>query len=214
MKKFDSWYFPDGEIHLIENMAATNKKRDGRLTYQCTKYETAFFYADKTMCAIDVGAHVGLWSYFLARDFKHVYAFEPVQNHIECFEKNLESAQNVTLYKTALGKEHGSVNIDTNPQSSGDAFIRGNGAIPLAPLDSFGLNNIGLIKIDCEGYESNVIAGAVNTIKKNKPVVIVEQKRDMSEKYGLPKLSAVKMLQDMGAVLKNEISGDYILAWE
>ena len=42
-------------------------------------------------------------------------------------------------------------------------------------LDSIKLENkIGFIKIDVEGHELEVIEGALNTIKMNKPVLLIE----------------------------------------
>src|SRR5262249_27695046 len=41
-------------------------------------------------------------------------------------------------------------------------------------LDQLNLNNVSLIKIDVEGYEMEVLKGAMETIKRNKPVLIVE----------------------------------------
>ena len=35
-------------------------------------------------------------------------------------------------------------------------------------------NDIGFIKIDVEGHEKNVIQGGLDTIKKNKPVLLIE----------------------------------------
>jgi len=46
--------------------------------------------------------------------------------------------------------------------------------IPIRPLDSFNITNVGLIKIDVEGMEELVIEGALNTIEKYKPVLIIE----------------------------------------
>lgn len=41
-------------------------------------------------------------------------------------------------------------------------------------LDDFGINNVSLIKIDIEGHEIEAIKGGLETIKKSKPVIIVE----------------------------------------
>ena len=41
-------------------------------------------------------------------------------------------------------------------------------------LDSLKIKDIGLIMIDTEGYELNVLKGAVSTIKKYKPVLVLE----------------------------------------
>jgi hypothetical protein len=41
-------------------------------------------------------------------------------------------------------------------------------------LDSLGIGNVDLIKIDVEGFEVEVILGAHETIRKYKPVIIME----------------------------------------
>ena len=40
--------------------------------------------------------------------------------------------------------------------------------------DILGNNNIGFIKIDVEGHEENVLMGATEIIKKNRPILLVE----------------------------------------
>ena len=47
--------------------------------------------------------------------------------------------------------------------------------VKTAKLDDLLINNnIGFIKIDVEGHEKNVVMGAINLIKKNKPNLLVE----------------------------------------
>jgi hypothetical protein len=41
-------------------------------------------------------------------------------------------------------------------------------------LDEFTFNSIGLIKIDVEGWELEVLKGAVETINKYRPILLVE----------------------------------------
>lgn len=211
MKKFDHWFFPDHEKHLIENMRAVNKRVDGRLAYQYKKFEAAFERCNKFEVAIDVGAHVGLFSYWAAKKFDRVVAFEPVAAHRECFKKNVE-ADNVELFDCALGAAEGTVSIDTTEGSSGDSKVgTAVGDIPMRTLDSFNLQKVDFIKADCEGFEENVFLGAGETIRKWKPVIIVEQKRLMATRFGLQPLGAVKLLQKMGYAIAQEISGDFIL---
>ena len=46
--------------------------------------------------------------------------------------------------------------------------------VKLNKLDKFELENVSLIKIDVEGFELQVILGALSTIKRCKPIIIVE----------------------------------------
>ena len=69
--------------------------------------------------ALDVGAHVGIWSRRLAEKFKTVVAFEPVPKHIECWKKNMENfiKENsdwdnyTTLHSVALSHENGTARM-------------------------------------------------------------------------------------------------------
>jgi len=47
--------------------------------------------------------------------------------------------------------------------------------IKMKKLDDIEIGNkIGLIKIDVEGHEKNVLQGGIETVKNNKPVLLVE----------------------------------------
>ena len=50
-----------------------------------------------------------------------------------------------------------------------------NGNENVTTLDTFNLKNISFIKIDVEGYEINLLKGALKTIEKNKPVIFIEK---------------------------------------
>lgn len=210
--RFDQWILPAGEKHLQQWMLKVDARVDGRLTYQYHKYQAAMGLCTHHGTAVDVGSHVGLISYWMARDFDHVEAFEPVAHHRDCFRTNvLEKRDNVVLHACALGDRRGSVSIRTEPTSSGDSRIDGAGDIPLERLDSFGLTDTALLKIDCEGTELFVLRGAEELLARQKPVVLVEQKPGHAVKYGLGDRDAIPYLQSLGYTLAKEISGDFIM---
>lgn len=214
MKRFDQWYLPDCEEHLQKWMSTINRRRDGRLTYQSQKYDNAIKSTTSRRVAIDVGSHIGLWAFMMARDFARVVCFEPMPEHVECWQHNMEHAQNAQLIVGALGEKDGLVSLRTyTDDSSGDTRISGVGDIPMRTIDSYNFDEVDFIKIDCEGYEVFVLRGARETLLRCKPVIIVEQKRDMSEQFGVPKLAAVDYLLELGYVKVGEDSGDYIMTW-
>jgi hypothetical protein len=56
-------------------------------------------------------------------------------------------------------------------------------AVEIRSVDSYGFDDIDLIKIDVEGHEESVIIGAQNTIKKSMPIIIAEiQQRHIKKK--------------------------------
>lgn len=212
MLKFDKWFFPDGETHLPEWMRNTNKVVNGRLSYQYGKYALAMPYVKNKRVCIDIGSHVGLWAFHMAHDFENVMCFEPVEEHRQCWAKNMNGLSNVTLYPCALGAEEGMVSIECRTNgSSGDSQVSGDGGIKMYQLDIFEFDDVDFIKIDCEGYELEVLKGAIKTIERCSPVIIVEQKGNMIERYGSKKLGAVHFLEKIGYKIAQEVSGDYIM---
>lgn len=212
MKQEMGWFFPDHEKHLQEWMRHPKNQQvmNGRQAYQGRKQMAVLEHCKSFRTAIDVGGHIGLWSFNLACRFTTVHAFEPVSEHRDCFLQNV-TFENVHLHPVALGAEAGSVSIATEQGSSGNSCVSGDGPIPMVTLDSLELTNVDLIKLDCEGFEENVLRGAIATINAWRPVVIVEQKHDHASRFGLPIRGAVEFLKGLGYLSIKEISGDHIM---
>ena len=219
------WWLPDGEAHLQDWMTTVNDVRGDRLLYQGRKYREALKWCKSRRVAVDVGAHVGFFSWQMAQDFGQVEAFEPMPEHRACWEMNIDDQfiDCTTLHPVALGTENdGTVTVSTRtPGSSGDTGVMPDGTeggivVPLRTLDSYELEDVDFIKIDCEGYELFVLQGARETLLRCKPCVMVEQKPETggAQRYGIGVLDAVEYLQSLGAVLRNGIQGDYMLSWD
>lgn len=212
MKHVDSWWFPDSEQHMTAWIGDPRHRMilNGRPAYQGKKQAALMTLCRRFRTAVDVGAHVGMWTYNLAPHFECVRAFEPVSEHRSCFAKNV-LAPNVIMYPLALGAERGMVSIKTGPDSTGDSWVNGVGDIRMETLDSFEFDDIDLVKLDCEGYEENVLRGAQQTLHRSRPVICVEQKRDMPRKFGLEPQGAVRFLESLGYSVAAEIGGDYLM---
>jgi hypothetical protein len=72
---------------------------------------------------------------------------------------------------------------------------------------------VDLIKCDNEGYELFVMRGAVDTLRRCRPVVIVEQKPGHGKAFGLDDDAAVRFLEKQGMRVKRVMSGDYVMGW-
>lgn len=212
MKLIDGWWFPDNEQHLQAWMAAPHNRLllNGRAAYQGKKQLALLKLCKRFRTAIDVGSHIGLWTYNLAPVFGKVRCFEPIAEHRSCFARNID-AENVIIYPIALGDARGTVGMLTEPTSSGDSRVHGEGTTGMERLDSFEFTDIDLIKVDCEGYEEHVLRGAEKTLRHCKPVVCVEQKRDMATRFGLEPRGAVRYLETLGYTLAVELGGDYLM---
>lgn len=211
-------WLPPGEAHLQSHLKI-NPMWEGKGTYQWAKLEAAVARVpqNRRRLALDVGAHVGLWSRPLAGMFAHVVAVEPVPLHQRLWHKNVEQP-NARLVGVALGPKKGKLRLVIDPQNSGathaareEATDAATVEVDMVPLDDAPLPFLDLLKIDCEGYEQGVVEGGQNLIRYYRPVVIVEQKRDHSERAGFDKLGAVKLLERWGWRTVREIAGDFIM---
>jgi len=182
MKLVKGWWLPDDDTHF------ENYITDGG--YQ-TIHRTSILnyikqFKSELNNVIDVGSHVGFWSKEFTELFKHVYAFEPMNEVRECYIKNIVK-DNYTLYPYGLGSVEKKVKIQYEPNESGNTFITpsGNREIEVYPLDRFQFNKIDYIKIDAEGYEIEVCKGAVKLIERDKPFIHIEMKKKVMNKVGL-----------------------------
>lgn len=215
-------WLPDGETHLTAWMDKAGEIVDGKGTYQIKKLRAALARCRSFRTAVDVGAHVGMWSMQLAKRFQRVEAFEPVPEHRACFDRNMLRPYSqeddeggwyagVSLHACALGDHEGLVRIDTAPTSSGDSKVGGPGDIRLCTLDSFNLHEVDFIKLDCEGYEYFALKGGEATIRRDGPTIIVEQKPGRGQQFGLTETAAVDWLKSLGYHCAEVLAGDYIM---
>ena len=148
---------------------------------------------------------------------QNVVAFEPVAAFRDCFAKNAWM-RGVKCFPYALGAVPGRVRMAYDPADSGGTHVDASaesGNVEMRTLDSFDFQNIDFIKIDCEGFEHHVLHGAVETLKRCKPCVIVEQKpHKLGPNFGITGTPAVTLLTSLGAKIRTEISGDYIMSWD
>ena len=220
MKEVAGVWLPVHERHLIPFLEDRSKWIDGKGTYQRHKLEAAVAYVTRFGCALDVGAHVGLWSMALAERFEEVVAFEPIQLHRRCWMRNVPPVAGLHLMPYLLGEDSRVERpLRVTRGSSGDTRVEldcggGPAALELRydALDCAGWT-VDLVKLDCEGYELFALRGMETMLRRDRPCVIVEQKPGKARKYGLGETEAVDYLRSLGATLRQEISGDFILSW-
>lgn len=224
MIEYKGIWLPEGETHYQYIMDHHKSPEiDGKGTYQYRKLLAVMEATpEPRQLCIDVGANVGFWSMHLCKLFRHVECFEPVFAFRECFKRNMEGLSNYTLHPEALGETEMKWPMVTgNKGHSGDTFLDpdydGEEDVPLAEvkvLDSFNFKEVSMMKIDCEGYELFILKGAKETILKSRPTIVVEQKPNRSQKFGLGETDAVTYLEDLGMTCIRNFSGDYIMVWK
>ncbi|QWE10886.1 FkbM family methyltransferase [Polynucleobacter sp. es-EL-1] len=132
--------------------------------------------------AIDVGANRGVYAFHLSKIFNEVIVFEPQKWCIDII-KDAE-IKNIKLFNYGLSNTVGMTKIYTplDPNKMPiDAFaslrpIENSieNIIPINRLDYYDFSNVDFIKIDVEGHEYEVLEGAIETLKRNKPLLLVE----------------------------------------
>jgi FkbM family methyltransferase len=158
--------------------------------------DIALSYVSEYSGVIDIGAHVGISVLHWAELFKNIYAYEPMKDHFDCLKRNTDHLLNVELYNFAISNEtkmlKGAYRTSKNSgsfQLIDDMYTQPSKksprelySIPSHRLDDFIFSKINLIKIDVEGWEFEVLKGAVNTIKLHRPVLLVEYTGGSSKK--------------------------------
>jgi FkbM family methyltransferase len=137
---------------------------------------------------VDVGANVGSFTIYFAPRCKQVFAFEPYPPTYRKLLANSRQFPNVIAYNAALGDKedmlplmvhdasgHNSL-VKREPDFKGEAHLT-----PVHKLDNLNLRGIGIIKIDTEGYEGSVVRGAVETIARENPRLLIEIHEPMAE---------------------------------
>ena len=218
MEYYGGWWLPKGEEHFRFMLRRQRTKRyKNRCMYQHNnKMQPALTFMDhREGIAVDIGSNVGFWTFPLAHEFKKVHCFEPIPLHNACWKQNLAGVNNVVLHKVGLSDTPGKLSFTSPEGSCGGTYVSETGiTYPIKTLDSFNLKNVSFLKVDCEGFELPILQGAEETLKKCKPLVVVEQKKEWDARYPFEKLGAVHYLRSLGATLKKEIGGDYIMRWE
>lgn len=150
--------------------------------YEKDLLESIFQRCPPGKAMIDVGANIGTHSIFFATALSgHVYAFEPEPLNFSRLRSNValnHLDQRVTCQQIAIGKLAGHADTKIiDPANMGKSVIEvhDNGNTEVVPLDSLTFDRpIGVLKIDVEGGEGDVIAGATTLINTQKPLIYAE----------------------------------------
>ena len=143
-------------------------------------------YLEPGMTILDVRANIGAHTVLFAKvagPAGKVVALEPVRPtfHLMCCNLALNDLANVRAIAAGAGSGRGAAvasRIDSDRAGNfGAAALSPEGAgeeVTLIPIDELRLSACHLIKIDVEGMEEAVIAGAASTIAKFRPILYVE----------------------------------------
>lgn len=218
MKQLYGVWLPDDEQHLEDFLRRSQEVWPG----EDGSYQRAtWMMCQKLMAeqplrrrwAVDVGAHVGLWTKLIAKDFEGVLAFEPIHKFAECWHRNMAGIPNVALLEVGLGTHTHLSSFKVEAGNSGATHqdvVDGNATGLMVALDDLQLAGLDFLKIDVEGYELDALIGAQETVREFRPLVCVEQKDHgrQGNQY-----DALEMLKEWGMRVRVRVQDDWILDW-
>jgi FkbM family methyltransferase len=214
MYQAHGWWFPDQDTHFA-HMLTKHVARGNQPVYQEPVRIRSLNLCKNRVLALDIGANVGLWSRDLCQQFEQVIAFEPVEDFRACLLKNVPF-KNLEVRPVALGAKDTQINMIITKENTGHTHVDtntiGQGSIPMYRLDSLALPKIDYVKIDCEGYENHILDGAEQTFKRDRPVIVIEDKQHQDVGHNQT-IGAVDRLISWGAVRLTHVNNDVILGW-
>ena len=147
---------------------------------------------------IDAGAFTGDTSLPLSkRTTKNVYAFEPFKDSFEILKKNISdnNIENIIPVNKSLGNINGERSLflsgDNVQGITSDATLRNYDneiKVQETTIDTFVEENnleVGFITIDVEGAEMDLLEGAMNTIKTQKPLLYISMYHKVSDYFDI-----------------------------
>jgi FkbM family methyltransferase len=141
--------------------------------------------------ALDIGGNIGLQSIRMAQcvgDTGKVYAFEPLIYLQKKLSRNisLNKVLNITIFPCALSDKESEADFAINKASWNQGTFSLTNDISGAEKQHVivkvadhmseiqSLSSLGLVKIDVEGFEYQVLQGLTQTLQKHKPRIIFE----------------------------------------
>ena len=139
---------------------------------------------------LDIGANIG-YNTLMFSDYGPVHSFEPVYHEFVTRNVEINKLNNpVKVYDIALSNKVGDVTLYMPKNAPDNPRYINYGGTSMNPSDDYNtetplvsrcdiLDNVysgvpSIIKIDIEGEELNMLRGAVETIKKHTPVLLIE----------------------------------------
>lgn len=132
----------------------------------------------------DVGANNGLYTHVLAKRGAIVEAFEPQPECVAVLRAyaSYRRSGNVQVHPVALSATAGigTLHVPRGSESSPSASLRETAdtdavlEVMLEPLDAFEFFDLTFAKIDVEGAELDVLRGGAETLRRCRPLLLVE----------------------------------------
>ncbi|TAJ95132.1 MAG: FkbM family methyltransferase [Gammaproteobacteria bacterium] len=172
------------------------------------------FLADRRKISLDIGANKGVYAWMLARCSHEVHAFEPnpklfrILQRINGPKLHVSPVALSNISDKAMLRIPGNAQRGYSNQGSSLSAVKVSGEhgeveVETKRLDDLDLGDIGFIKIDVEGFEQAVLEGAVETLRRCRPNLLIEMEERHTHKPIEESLDYIKRLGYEGLFLRN-----------
>jgi FkbM family methyltransferase len=171
-------------------------------------------YVKNKNIMIQAGGNCGFLLSKFVEHFNTVYTFEPDPINFYCLNQNITSS-NVIKMQCCLGNNNNPVTTQQlirpdRLHDTGGVHISGSGITPTIIIDNLNLPGCDLIQLDVEGYELNALLGAIETIKKYKPVLCIEFCEKWLNRYDATSGKILGLLKELNYIQIDEYGVDKI----
>lgn len=137
-------------------------------------------HAKDTRVMVQAGGCMGMYPRLWADFFRTVVTFEPDPVNFYCLVANCPN-EGIIKLQVGLTDTAGMCALKAGPDFNaglGSLHPDPAGSVAAVPLDALALPVVDAIQLDCEGGEDKVIAGAIATIARCRPVISIERPGD------------------------------------
>ena len=171
-------------ILLPLNLLDSIRTRQGLFEDSLIEWSRQFCSLDSVF--VDVGAHTGTYSVLLAPRCLEVHAFEPQRETYYGLAGSvaLSGTRNVVCHECALGDKEGTMDLHVVSQDGGGSTllvppvctpVSETRSVQVKTLDDCVFPaRVGFIKMDVEGFESNVMEGGARLMERDRPTILSE----------------------------------------
>jgi FkbM family methyltransferase len=178
-----------------------------RYDWECWNYmhkhriEPDFFdvlmtHVNDSTVMVQAGGNCGQYVRQFGQRFDTVYTFEPDPINFLCL--TLNCGNHVIKTQACLGNKHTLVAMNRDQDAGAIHVGTQTGNVPTVRIDDLSLQSCGLIQLDIEGYELFALQGALDTIERCHPVIMVEWYEPWAQRYGADREMLEVFFADLG----------------
>jgi FkbM family methyltransferase len=138
-------------------------------------------FADPAGDFLDIGAHIGYYSVYLAPEVRRVYAFEPDLRNLPALRDNARRSGNIEVIEMAVSSMTGEADFSIATDSEIGTLERTNGKsvrVHTITIDQFASQQPGIqvrtVKTDIEGHDISALIGMSQTVQLHQPLILSE----------------------------------------